>query len=183
MSETAPLPPREAARLRRTAQRVAAIPEIVIVSDVGAPIERCFDLARDIGTHLASTSKSGERVVGGVASGLLGLNDEVTWEARHFGIRFRLTGRITSFDRPTYFIDEQVRGPFASWWHRHQFEQISNRVRMTDLVRYQVPLGAVGRGVDWLVLHRYLKRLLQHRASFLKAAAEAPGSVGLTSDT
>lgn len=49
-----------------------------------APIDRCFDLARSIEIHLRSTEKTREKVVGRTTNGLLGLNDEVTWEATTF---------------------------------------------------------------------------------------------------
>lgn len=44
-----------------------------------APKERVFDLARSIDAHQDSTEGTQERAVAGVTSGLLGLNEEVTW--------------------------------------------------------------------------------------------------------
>jgi hypothetical protein len=48
-----------------------------------------FDLARSIDSHTRSQASSGERVVAGVTDGLIGLGQDVTWSARHFGIVFR----------------------------------------------------------------------------------------------
>jgi len=62
---------------------------------INAPIERCFDLARDIDFHQRSLTDTGERAIGGVTSGLIALGETVTWEATHFGVRQRLTVRIT----------------------------------------------------------------------------------------
>jgi hypothetical protein len=62
---------------------------------IAAPPATCFDLARSIEAHLESAAGTGERVVGGRTSGLLGLGDEVTWKGRHFGINQRLSSRIT----------------------------------------------------------------------------------------
>ncbi len=73
---------------------------IELSTAINAPVERVFDLARSIDLHTASTSKTGERAVGGVTSGLIGMGDEVTWEARHFGVKQRLTVRVTVFDPP-----------------------------------------------------------------------------------
>lgn len=58
---------------------------------------------------------SGERIVGGVASGAMKLGDSVTRQARHFGIPFTMTSRITELTAPTRFVDEQVSGPFRRW--------------------------------------------------------------------
>lgn len=121
---------------------------------------------------MASTARSGEKVVGGVASGLIGPGEEVTWEARHFGVRFRMTARITEFDSPNSFTDEQVTGPFAVWRHRHTFDLMDGDTRMIDDVSYEVPFGLIGRLVDRFALNRYLTKLLRSRADFIMRAAE-----------
>ncbi|WP_454836889.1 hypothetical protein [Rhodococcus qingshengii] len=33
-----------------------------------------------------------------------------------------MTSKITSYLRPTLFVDEQVRGPFTMFTHEHRFE-------------------------------------------------------------
>jgi ligand-binding SRPBCC domain-containing protein len=71
-------------------------------------------MARDIGLHVHSMADSQERAIAGVTSGCIGLGQEVTWEARHFGIRQRLTSRITQFDRPRHFRDTMVRVPLTA---------------------------------------------------------------------
>lgn len=63
------------------------MPSIRIETAIAAPPERCFDLARDIDAHVRSTAGTHERAVGGVTTGLMGLGDEVTWEAKHLGVR------------------------------------------------------------------------------------------------
>src|SRR5215471_2902465 len=105
-------------------------------------------------------ASSGERIVGGVASGAMALGDSVTWRARHFGVPFTMTSRITELSAPTRFVDEQVSGPFRSWWHEHVFEERDGVTLMTDRVEFSSPLGAVGRLVDAAVLTRYMTRLL-----------------------
>ena len=46
---------------------------------IKAPIDVCFDLARDVKIHTATASKTKERVVGGVMEGQLELGDRVIW--------------------------------------------------------------------------------------------------------
>ena len=82
--------------------------------DVAAPPDLCFDLARSVDAHVASARATGEQAVAGVTSGLLSLNDQVTWQGRHFGLTQELTSRISAFDRPRYFRDEMVRGRRAA---------------------------------------------------------------------
>src|SRR5437588_11802086 len=97
------------------------MPTIELFTVINAPAEMCFDLARDIDVHVASTQGTNEKAVFGVTSGLINLGEEVTWEATHFGVRQRLTSRITRLDRPRYFRDSQVRGVFRRFDHDHFF--------------------------------------------------------------
>lgn len=153
------------------------MPVIVMKTRVAAPPSRCFDLARDVNAHERSTAASRERAVGGVTSGMLGLGDEVTWEATHFGLRQRLTSRITAFDPPRRFVDEMVQGAFHSFRHEHQFVEQADGTEVVDIFDYTAPLGAVGRLADILFLSRYMTRLLRDRNAYLKRAAEsAPAS-------
>ncbi|MCJ1695893.1 SRPBCC family protein [Rathayibacter caricis] len=128
-----------------------------------------FDRARDIGLHTASQSAADERAVAGVVTGLIGLGEEVTWRARHFGVPLLLTSRITAFDAPHRFVDEQVRGPFARFRHEHLFEADGTGSVMIDRLEYAAPLGPLGGIAERLVVTRHLRRLLQARGAFLAA--------------
>ena len=149
------------------------MPVIVLRTRVAAPPSRCFDLARDVDLHERSTAASHERAVAGVTSGLLKPGDEVTWEATHFGVRQRLTSRITEFDPPNRFVDEMVRGAFARFRHEHQFLAVQGGTEMVDIFDYTSPLGPLGRLADGLFLRRYMMRLLRARNAYLKRAAES----------
>ena len=149
------------------------MPTIRIATEIDATPERCFDLARDVGAHVRSTAGTGERAVGGVTIGLLELGDEVTWEARHLGIRQRLTARISRFERPVLFEDVMVRGAFASLRHVHEFLPRDGGTTMIDTFTFTSPLGPVGAIVDRLFLAGYMRRLLVSRANELKRMAES----------
>src|ERR1700754_4413818 len=97
------------------------MPPIELLTHINAPIETVFDLSRSIDLHLESTKHTGERAIAGKTSGLIGLGETVTWQARHFGIRQNLTSKITRFEYPTLFVDEMVNGAFKSFRHEHHF--------------------------------------------------------------
>lgn len=103
---------------------------------------------------------------------MMGPGDTVTWEARHFGLPFRMTSKITVHERPRRFVDEQQRGPFRSWWHEHRFVERDGGTEMTDVVVYRSPLGPIGRVVDVLGLRRYMTHLLVTRNGLLKQQLE-----------
>jgi ligand-binding SRPBCC domain-containing protein len=135
------------------------------VTRVACARERLFDLSLSIDAHVASMADSGERAVDGVTSGTIGLGESVTWRARHFGVRWTMTSRITAFQRPYRFVDEQVRGPFRSFHHEHLFAADGDGTVMTDIVTLRSPLfGAV---VEPLLLRPYLRRLIRARNAAL----------------
>src|ERR671910_3348344 len=148
------------------------MPVIRIETRIRAPVERCFDLARDPELHERSLEQTGERVVSRTGNGLLGPGDLVTFEARHLGVRQRLTAQITRFERPHLFEDRMVRGAFQAFRHLHAFQPVEDGTLMTDVFAYRAPLGPLGRLAERLFLTRYLRRLLTARAAFLKACAE-----------
>jgi hypothetical protein len=139
---------------------------------IAAPPTRCFDLAREVELHTRSLASSGERAVAGVTRGLLVLGDSVTWEGRHPGVRQRLTARITNYERPHFFVDEQVVGAFDWFRHTHLFVPDGAGTIMIDRFVFAVPLGPLGLLAERLFLARYMRRLLYERALVLKAAAE-----------
>jgi len=151
-----------------------------VETPIAAPPAVCFDLARDVDLHTRSAAHTEERAVAVTTAGLLSLGDEVTWEARHLGRRWRLTARITVFEPPGRFVDEQVRGPFRSFAHTHDFQPAAAGAAgaggaatvMVDSFRYEAPLGPLGRLARALFLTRHLRRFLARRAAFLKEEAE-----------
>ncbi len=143
------------------------MPRIHLQTDLSAEPAACFELSLSVDAHTQSMRRSGETAVAGITSGTMKLGDTVTWRARHFGIPFRMTSRISVHERPHRFVDEQVSGPFAHWRHEHRFDASGDGTRMVDVVDFASPVGAVGRLVDRLLLTGYMTRLLQERNRFL----------------
>jgi ligand-binding SRPBCC domain-containing protein len=141
---------------------------------IGAPISDCFELSLSVDAHTTSMGSSNERAIGGVTCGVMNLGDSVTWQARHFGVRVRMTSVITEYDHPRRFVDEQQRGPFGRWWHEHLFiEQGAGDTLMIDNVEFCSPLGPLGAVADRVVLDRYMRHLLSQRNEWLKTSLES----------
>ncbi|KAA2252810.1 SRPBCC family protein [Solihabitans fulvus] len=141
---------------------------------IAAPPQRVFDLSLEVEVHTASMAGSGERAIGGVTSGQMKLGDTVTWQARHFGLCWRMTSLISAYDPPGYFVDEQVTGPFERWHHAHHFEPDGNGgTVMRDVIDFAAPLGPLAAIAEFVVLNRYMPRLIRIRNDHVKAAAEA----------
>ncbi|GAA4078141.1 SRPBCC family protein [Nonomuraea soli] len=150
------------------------MPRFEITTAVAAPPQRVFAVSLEVEVHTASMAGSGERAIDGVTSGRLRLGDTVTWQARHFGLRWRMTSVISAYDPPGYFVDEQMSGPFKRWHHAHHFEPDGKGgTVMRDCVEFAAPLGPLGAIAERAVLNWYMPRLLRVRNEHVKAAAEA----------
>ena len=100
------------------------------------------------------------------------LSEEVTWEARHFGVTWRMTSRIVEFDPPRRFVDEMVRGPFTAFRHEHLFEAHGSGTRMTDVITFRTPFRLlVERPIG-----AYLRRLMTTRNATIRRKAESARS-------
>jgi len=149
------------------------MPIIRLETYIHAPIERCFDLSLNVDLHRHSVAHTQERPIAGVTAGLMKLGDTVTWEAVHFGVRQRLTSKITSYERPYRFTDEMVQGAFQEMKHLHEFVSQSSGTLMIDVFAFRAPFGLLGWLAEKLVLTRYMKRLLLIRNKYLKQVAES----------
>jgi hypothetical protein len=143
---------------------------------IEAPIERCFDLSRSVEVHLLSNVHCGEQAlaVGGATSGLLGLYEEVTWRAKHFGNWQNLTSKITAMEPPCYFQVTMVRGIFRLMQADHLFASLeSGGTEMKDAFSIGAPLPLLGPLAEALFLRRYMLTLVRERNAVIKRVAES----------
>jgi ligand-binding SRPBCC domain-containing protein len=149
------------------------MPTIHLTTFVAAPADRVFDLSRSIDLHRKSMAHTGEEAVAGTTSGLIGLQETVTWKAKHLLKTRVLRSRITAMVRPLSFTDEMVQGDFKSLRHEHHFKVIDNGTLVIDLLDFESPYGGFGRLVNRFYLTKYLTDLLEHRNQIIKEYAES----------
>jgi ligand-binding SRPBCC domain-containing protein len=145
---------------------------IQLTTKINAPIELIFDLSRNIDVHQQSTAKSHETAIDGITSGLINLNETVTWRGKHFGVYLTHKSLISAMEIPTYFVDEMLEGKFKSFKHQHTFIQKNGFVIMEDKIQYETPYGIFGKLFDLLVLKNHLSTFIAERNSFIKTLAE-----------
>ncbi|MBS4201463.1 SRPBCC family protein [Bacillus sp. FJAT-49732] len=139
---------------------------------INAPINVCFDLARNVEVHTETTSKTKERAIDGVTGGLMENGDTVTWEATHFGVKQKLTAKIIDMEKPYKFTDIMVKGAFHSFTHTHEFIESGKGTIMKDTFSYKSPFGILGKIADTLFLEKYMRNFILNRAKGLKKIAE-----------
>lgn len=86
----------------------------------------------------------------------------IDYRLRLFGLPFRWRTRITVWDPPHRFVDEQLSGPYRTWIHLHAFEEVEGGTRMQDRVRYRLPLGPLG-AVALPVVRAQVERIFAYR--------------------
>lgn len=94
----------------------------------------------------------------------------IEYRLQLFGVPFGWRTEIESYDPPRLFVDRQLRGPYALWHHTHTFTPITDDVgrtvstEMTDVVRYRIRFGVLGRLARVLFVRRTLDRIFDYRA-------------------
>lgn len=84
------------------------------------------------------------------------------------GVPIRWTTRIDAWEDQVRFVDSQLEGPYASWWHEHSFRADGARTVMTDRVYYAPPLGPLGRIANALFIRNELKGVFGYRAAIMR---------------
>jgi hypothetical protein len=143
---------------------------------IDAPIDRVFDLSRSVEVHLLANVHENEQAlaVGGLTTGLVGLGEQVTWRAKHFGLWHNLTSKATVVEPPTYLQVTMVKGVFRSMQADHLFRSLpSGATELRDTFVIAAPLPILGPIAEALFLRRYMIALNRERNAVIKQLAES----------
>ncbi len=84
----------------------------------------------------------------------------IDYRLRLHGLPIRWRSKISDWDPPFQFVDEQVKGPYHYWHHLHTFEEVAGGTMVRDVVHYSVPFGFVTHP---LLVRRDLTKIFQYR--------------------
>ncbi|MBS1496632.1 MAG: SRPBCC family protein [Bacteroidetes bacterium] len=139
---------------------------------IKSPVQIVFDLSRSIDLHKISTAKTNEQAIAGITTGLIQLNETVTWRAKHLG-KYRLfTSKITAYHAPYFFKDEMQKGDFKKFSHLHTFTQHKGYTLLTDHITLEAPFGLIGKLVMSIFLKNYITKFISNRNNLIKNFAE-----------
>lgn len=85
-----------------------------------------------------------------------------------FNLKLEWVTEITAVEKPNYFIDEQIFGPYAFWHHEHWFSSIPGGVQIEDILYYKMPYGIFGKLLHHLKVKNDLNKVFSHRTEVLE---------------
>ncbi|MDX2132365.1 MAG: SRPBCC family protein [Planctomycetota bacterium] len=95
----------------------------------------------------------------------------IDYSIRLRGVPMGWRTRISAWDPPHRFVDEQIRGPYALWVHEHTFEPTPTGTRCRDVVRYAHHGGPL---VERLLVRPDIERIFAFRNAALARRFAAP---------
>jgi ligand-binding SRPBCC domain-containing protein len=93
------------------------------------------------------------------------LGTEIEYRLRIRDIPVRWQSRITVWDPPHRFVDEQIRGPYRAWIHEHRFTEQSRGTLCEDSVQY-TPFG--GTLINKLLVEGDIRKIFAYRSERLQ---------------
>jgi ligand-binding SRPBCC domain-containing protein len=89
----------------------------------------------------------------------------IDYQLRVRGLPVCWRTRISAWQPPHRFVDEQLRGPYRQWIHEHIFEPRDGGTLCRDIVKYAVPFDFL---VHPLFVRRDVEKIFAFRAAALK---------------
>ena len=89
----------------------------------------------------------------------------IDYRLRIHGVPMRWQSEITTWDPPCCFLDEQTRGPYRRWIHKHRFEECDGGTLCVDDVHYAVFGGQI---IESLFVRPDLEQIFTFRRERLR---------------
>ena len=87
---------------------------------------------------------------------------EIDYRLRLYGLPIAWRTRITNWNPPYRFVDEQIEGPYKLWVHIHRFYGQNGNTEIVDEVSYQLPLWPLGE-IAFPLVAAQLQRIFRFR--------------------
>lgn len=87
----------------------------------------------------------------------------IEYRLRLHGFPIRWVSVIDAWEENKHFVDQQLRGPYRFWRHRHEFTSADGGTLVRDRVEYALPLGGLGDALGRPFVRRDLGRIFDFR--------------------
>lgn len=140
---------------------------------IQAPIQRVFDMVRDVDVHAAAVPEIEAKAIEGRLHGLLEPHEQTRWSATYFGRRFQTTMEVAEMDWPLRYVETNTTGPFRTFQHEYTFEHDGKGITtLHDELTLVAGYGVFGRLLDRWILGPRLQKALEERMDHLKQWSE-----------
>ena len=95
----------------------------------------------------------------------------IVYRLKVHGVPLRWCSRITVWDPPHCFVDEQLQGPYRRWIHTHRFRAVPGGTAVDDEVEFSVPGGRI---IERLFVRRDVRAIFKHRQQAILDVFDAP---------
>lgn len=94
-------------------------------------------------------------------------NAEFIYTIKFHGIPMFWQTKITKFEPPYLFVDEQLIGPYKTWIHTHTFEEKGNTTIIRDRVEYDLFGWFLKSAIHKLFIKNTIKKIFEYRKTVL----------------
>ena len=149
------------------------MPRIHLTTFIAAPVERVFDLSRNLTLYKLIFQNRKEGFSSWAASNLLAKGETVSIVSKLAGKSRMSIIRVMDMQRPLSFTEEQVKGDLDIYRHEHHFKSIENGTIVIDLVDFGSTRDMLGKLFGKFYLKKYLEELLGRRNEMVRTYAES----------
>tara|TARA_B100001564_G_C20415031_1_gene567475 strand:+ start:51 stop:584 length:534 start_codon:yes stop_codon:yes gene_type:complete len=92
----------------------------------------------------------------------------IDYTVKIMGVPMRWRTMITSYKKNEYFVDEQLKGPYSYWYHKHTFKEVEGGVLIIDEITYALPIQAFRLIVHPVLIKPQLNQIFNFRFQTIK---------------
>lgn len=149
------------------------MPTIHLTTFIAAPVERVFDLSRNLTIYKTLMQDRKETMSSGAATNLVSQGETMTFHAKHLGKTRLVMTRVVEIQKPNSLVQEQVKGDLLHFKHEHHFKAVENGTILIDMIDFDGPRDFIGKIIGKLYLKRYLEKLIHKRNTLIQQYAES----------
>jgi ligand-binding SRPBCC domain-containing protein len=95
---------------------------------------------------------------------------EIEYRLRVRGLPMAWVTRISGFEPPVQFVDEQIKGPYRTWVHTHRLVELNGGTQVIDTVEFDL----IGSHLIGGFIARDLMRIFSYRHNAVLEAFQQP---------